>query len=170
MRIIQSDRARNAVSSVFTYCIFFTFLRTGFRSWLVFVTSVSWRSWGSAQGDRLDDRRFVARLLVGEENFPPKMFRPAVGPAQPLHWVPRAVPPLVNQPGREAHQSPASSAAVKMSGVIPPLRLCLRGMQRQRDLLLVPRNTDCDHIRILTSPYCRSLRSESCWRRRCILG
>jgi hypothetical protein len=140
-------------------------------------SNLDWYSWQVFRGARevlrkaagwTTDGRFVARLSTGEEISPPP--QTAVGPAQPLHWVPKAVPSLVNQPGREAHQSPASSAAVKMSGVILPLRLCLRGMQRQRDLLLVPRNTDCDHIRILTSPYCRSLRSESCWRRQVYSG
>jgi hypothetical protein len=40
--------------------------------------------------------------------------RPALGPNKPLiQWVPRALSPEVNRPGREADHSPPSSAEVK---------------------------------------------------------
>jgi hypothetical protein len=42
--------------------------------------------------------------------------RPALGPTQPpIQWVPMALSPRVNRPGREAdHSSPASAEVRKM--------------------------------------------------------
>jgi hypothetical protein len=46
--------------------------------------------------------------------------RPALGPTQPLiEWVPGAISPTVNRPGREADHSPPSGAEVKNCGTIP---------------------------------------------------
>jgi hypothetical protein len=48
--------------------------------------------------------------------------RPALGPTQPpIQWVPGALSLGVKRPGREADQSPVSSAEVRMRGAIPPL-------------------------------------------------
>jgi hypothetical protein len=43
--------------------------------------------------------------------------RPAVGPNQaPIQWVPGALSPGVKRPGREADQSPPTSAEVNKNG------------------------------------------------------
>jgi hypothetical protein len=48
--------------------------------------------------------------------------RTALGPTQPtIQWVPGAISLGVKRPGREADNSPPSSAEVKMRGAIPPL-------------------------------------------------
>jgi hypothetical protein len=49
-------------------------------------------------------------LLTGEPTQPP------------IQWVPEALSLGVKRPGREADHSPPSSAEVKKSGAIPPLR------------------------------------------------
>jgi hypothetical protein len=47
---------------------------------------------------------------------------PALGPTQsPIQWVPGALSLHVKQPGREADNSPPSSAEVKNGGAITPL-------------------------------------------------
>jgi hypothetical protein len=49
--------------------------------------------------------------------------RPALGPTQPhIQWVPGRSFPAVKRPGREAADSPPSSAGIRMRGPIPPLR------------------------------------------------
>jgi hypothetical protein len=51
-------------------------------------------------------------------------FIPALGPTQPpIQWVLRALSPGVKRQGREADQSPTSSAEVKNGGATPPLHL-----------------------------------------------
>jgi hypothetical protein len=48
--------------------------------------------------------------------------RPALGPTQPpIQWVRGALSPMVKRPGREADQSPPSTAEVKNGGAISPL-------------------------------------------------
>jgi hypothetical protein len=47
---------------------------------------------------------------------------PAVGPTQPpILWVPGSLSLRVKWPGRDADDSPLSSAEVKNGGAIPPL-------------------------------------------------
>jgi hypothetical protein len=46
--------------------------------------------------------------------------RPDLGPSRPpVEWVPRALSPGVNLPGRESDHSPPSSATIKNGGAIP---------------------------------------------------
>jgi hypothetical protein len=47
--------------------------------------------------------------------------RTALGPTQPIPWVPGSLSLGVKLPGREADHSPQSSAKVKMRGAIFPL-------------------------------------------------
>jgi hypothetical protein len=50
--------------------------------------------------------------------------KPAPGRAQPpIQWVPGAISPAVERPGREADDSTPYSAKVKNSGDIPPVLL-----------------------------------------------
>jgi hypothetical protein len=64
----------------------------------------------------MDDRGSRFRFPAGTENYsiPTTASRTALGPTQlPIHWVPGALSPGVKRPGREADQSPLSSAEVK---------------------------------------------------------
>jgi hypothetical protein len=75
---------------------------------------------GIAIGYELDGRGSVSgrckRLFSTPKN-------PALEPTQPpIQQVLAAVSPGIKRPGREADQSPPSSAKVKNSGAIPPLR------------------------------------------------
>jgi hypothetical protein len=74
-----------------------------------------------ALGNGLDDRGFESPQGLGIFLFD-TMSRPAPGPTQPpLQWVPGAVSPGINRPGREADHSPPSSTEVKrITGAIPP--------------------------------------------------
>jgi hypothetical protein len=75
---------------------------------------------GIATGYGLDGRcsiagrgRFYSLFIIS---------RPALGPTQPpIQWAPGAISPGVKQGGREADQSPPSSAVVKSSGATLPL-------------------------------------------------
>jgi hypothetical protein len=61
----------------------------------------------------LDNQRVGVRVLVGSRIFSTSS-RPALGSTQPpIQWVPGALSPVVNRPGREADHSPPASAEVK---------------------------------------------------------
>jgi hypothetical protein len=61
----------------------------------------------------LDDREFESRQGLGIFLFTTAS-RPALWPTQPpIQWVPGALSPRVKRPGREADQSPPSSAKFK---------------------------------------------------------
>jgi hypothetical protein len=70
---------------------------------------------------RLDGRSSIP--VRGRRFFTtPQLKDLALGPTQPrIHWVPRALSPVVKRPGREADHSVASSAEVKNIRAIPPL-------------------------------------------------
>jgi hypothetical protein len=68
--------------------------------------------------------------LDSRDSFPPRgkvflfsiAFTPVLGPTQPpIQWVPGAIYPGLERLGREAENSPSSSAEVKSGGAIPPL-------------------------------------------------
>jgi hypothetical protein len=47
---------------------------------------------------------------------------PPVGPIQlPIQWTQLSISPQVKRPGREADNSPPSSAEVESGGAVPPL-------------------------------------------------
>jgi hypothetical protein len=53
----------------------------------------------------------------------------ALGPTQtPIQWIRETITPGIKQPGREADQSPPSSAQVKNGGAIPALPRTSRGI------------------------------------------
>jgi hypothetical protein len=67
---------------------------------------------GIATSYWLDDRGVGVRVPVGSIIFSTSS-RPALGSTQPpIQWVPGALSPGVERPGREAHQSPPASAEV----------------------------------------------------------
>jgi hypothetical protein len=68
---------------------------------------------GVALGYGLDDRGSESRQRLGIFLFTTTS-RPALGPTQsPIQWVPGVLSLRVKRPGREADQSPTSSAEVK---------------------------------------------------------
>jgi hypothetical protein len=74
----------------------------------------------------LDARRFESRTGLGNFVFTTSS-RPALGPTQPpIQWVPEALSLRVKLMGREADNSPPSSAKVKKASSYtstPPIRL-----------------------------------------------
>jgi hypothetical protein len=80
-----------------------------------------------ATGYRLDDRCSIPNR--GKIFLLSVASRPALGFTQPpIQLVLGAISPMVNRLGREADQSPPSSAEVKKGGTIPPLPQCLHGI------------------------------------------
>jgi hypothetical protein len=66
----------------------------------------------------------------GQEIFstPPRPDRLQGPPSLFIQWVPGTLPPEVKRPGREAYNSPPSSAEVKNGEAIPSLPICLHGV------------------------------------------
>jgi hypothetical protein len=68
----------------------------------------------------LDDRGFESRQGLSIFLLT-TAFRPALGPTQPsIQWVPGALSPGVNRPGREADHSPHIVPRSRMRGAILP--------------------------------------------------
>jgi hypothetical protein len=63
------------------------------------------------------------QFLTGARGFSVfHIVQTAVGPTQPtIQWVPGGISTAVKRLGREADQSPPSSAELKNGGAIPPL-------------------------------------------------
>jgi hypothetical protein len=69
---------------------------------------------GIALGYGLDERGSGVRFLAGAGNFSRHhASRTALGPTQPIQWIPGALSLGVKRPGREDNHSPPSSAEVK---------------------------------------------------------
>jgi hypothetical protein len=74
---------------------------------------------GTAKGHGLDRPGSIPGK--GKTFFSSTASRPALGPIQPsIQIVPGALSPEVKRPGREADNSPPSSAEVKIGEAIPP--------------------------------------------------
>jgi hypothetical protein len=72
---------------------------------------------GIATGYVLDDRGFGVRVPIWSRIFSTSS-RLALGPTQPpIQWVPAAFPPGVKRQGREADNSPPTSAEVKKTWI-----------------------------------------------------
>jgi hypothetical protein len=74
---------------------------------------------GTATGYELDGRGVGVRVPVGARFvFISTWSRPILGPTQPpIQWVPGATSPGIKRPGREADQSPPTSAEVKNTSI-----------------------------------------------------
>jgi hypothetical protein len=69
---------------------------------------------GRATGYGLNDRRVGVRVLVGSIIISSPGRPDRLEPTQPpIHWVPRALSPAVERPGREADCSPAANVDLK---------------------------------------------------------
>jgi hypothetical protein len=76
----------------------------------------------SRYSDRLRVGRPRVRFPAGGKIFLfPIASRPALGPTQPIQWVPETIFPGVKRPGREADHSPPSGTEAKNCGATPLL-------------------------------------------------